>query len=367
MHLIHLVSSNRWAGTQRYACDICRHYKDAGMEVTAVTRDARAVDEHFREAGVPLHHAPLHGLMDIPSAMILARMLRRIPRGGGAIHVHTDHDAFTALLAKRLARRPDILTVETHHTVAPARITPRIYRLVHAKVDAHIFVSEAARASFFSPWPSMEESPVPQRRVSVIHNSLYIPDCGATPEPDRGPLSAICHGPIAPGKGIENAIEALARIGGAVNGRRLRLRIVGPADPDYLDILRRHAMRLGVMESIDWKTGRDADLATVAESHFAIHPSTAPEGCGIPNLLTMAAGRAQICTAYGAQTEYLADGVSALFVPPGNPDALADAMRRLAADPDLRRSLAANALGKYRSSLSWRNFITRLEKIYTNG
>ena len=62
--LIHLISSNRWGGSQRYALDICTHYHGEGWEVMAMTRDAKTVDDRFRRAGIPLLHAPLHGFFD---------------------------------------------------------------------------------------------------------------------------------------------------------------------------------------------------------------------------------------------------------------------------------------------------------------
>ena len=61
----------------------------------------------------------------------------------------------------------------------------------------------------------------------------------------------------------------------------------------------------------------------------------------------MAVGR-PIVTADGpAPRELLTDGVDALLVPPGDPDALADALRRLAADPGLRARLGAAARARY--------------------
>ena len=86
-----------------------------------MTRDAKVVDDHFRSAGIPLFHSPLRGFFDPASAVILARILRGLPTDRTYIHVHRYRDAFSVLLAKRIAKRPDIRIISTRHTVRPGR------------------------------------------------------------------------------------------------------------------------------------------------------------------------------------------------------------------------------------------------------
>jgi glycosyltransferase involved in cell wall biosynthesis len=68
-----------------------------------------------------------------------------------------------------------------------------------------------------------------------------------------------------------------------------------------------------------------------------------------------------------AARELLTNGESALLVPPGDPVALADAMRRLAGDPALARRIADGGLAAYRRRASedvlgkrWRSLIEGL-------
>ena len=358
-HLIHLVPSNRWGSLQRYACDICRHFLNNGWHVTAVTRDARVVDERFRREGITLRHAPLRGLIDPTSVLRLARLFREIPDREGVIHVHRYRDAFTALVAKRIAKRPDLTIICTQHTVEPAHDS-RLLRLIYNKIDAHIFVSHAAHREFFSTWEGTGRCPIPERRVHFIPNSINRDFPSPPPAPEKGPVIAICHGPVVSGKGIETVIDALSFL----KGIKMRLRIAGPGNPDYLDTLRRRAMKLGVMDLIDWKIAPDMDSRLIYESHFAIHPSITKEVFGMPNLHTMACGRPQICTTSGAQPEYLEDDKTAIFVPAADPEKMADAMRKLIGNPDLRAEIGKNAYETYTARLSWPVFIRELEKLY---
>lgn len=358
--LIHLISSDRFGEAQRYALDICGHFRDAGWRVTAVTRDARAVDDPFRSAGITVRHSPLRGFLDPASAMVLARMLRGIPRDGAIIHVHRYRDAFTALLAKRFAGRPDIRVVATRHAVRPAR-NSTMFRRIYAKINAHIFVSETAREAFFRTWTGVENSPVRPAAVHVLHNSLRMADIALRPEPRKGPVTAAYQGPIVPGKGIEEIIDALINL----RDLKLRLRLSGNGLPDYLDMLRNRAMTRGVMEAIDWDISPSATPDALLDAHFAVIPSREREAFGLANLRAMACGRPQICTAGGAQSEYLSDGQTALFVPPADGGALASAMRTLATDPDLRLRMGAAARHRFDTDLSWNAFSQQLEKIYT--
>lgn len=357
--LIHLISSNKWGGAQKYALDICNHYNSLGWNVTAVTRDAKIIDSHFKQAGIALKHAPLRGFFDPASAFMLARLLKNLPLNKSYIHVHRYRDAFTVLLAKRIINRPDIRVISTRHTVQPGR-NSWLFRRIYDKINAHIFVSNLAFERFRSSWP--QKLPMREERVHILFNSINIPQTLPSSEPDKGPIFALYLGSIAKGKGIEAIIDAMA----SLRDLKLRLRIVGRGNPDYLDTLRRRAMNRNTMELIDWKTPSDVPQEIIDQSHFAVLPSVEREGFGFSNIRVMSSGRAQICTTNGAQPEYLSDEVTALFIPPADAHALAEAMRRLATDHALRKELGENAFIQYSKALSWHSFIPQLTKIYTD-
>jgi glycosyltransferase involved in cell wall biosynthesis len=78
----------------------------------------------------------------------------------------------------------------------------------------------------------------------------------------------------------------------------------------------------------------------------------------------MAAGKAIVASSLPAIREVLADEVNALLVAPGDPDALAAGIRRLADNPELRDALAGaarTAVAEY----SWVRRAERLEALFT--
>lgn len=357
MRIIHIVHGNVMGGAQRYALDICRHYTGEGHEVTALTRDTRAVDSHFEQAGVPLEHAPLRDYPDLFSSLILKPMLEESPKGETVVHVHRYRDALTAILARRMARRPDVRIIVTRHISEPAKDN-MLRRFIYRNVDAHIFVSEFSRREFLAAWPH-GRYPIDTARLHVAFNSRNIADV-TSDEPSRGAITAMFHGMLRKGKGLDTLIRAMALL----KDTRLRLKIAGTGDPDYCDTLRRLAISLNVMDSIDWNRNIPDPAGLIPTCHFGVLPSSVPEAFGMANLEYMAAGRPQICTFNGAQPEYLTPGVEALEVPPTDPEALAEAMRSLYADKELRRRLGQAAAKRYADTLSWPRFISRIDKIY---
>jgi glycosyltransferase involved in cell wall biosynthesis len=80
-------------------------------------------------------------------------------------------------------------------------------------------------------------------------------------------------------------------------------------------------------------------------SHDALlFPVRWDEPWGLVPLEAMASGMPVIATGRGGSGEYLRDGENSLIVPAEDPAALAAAVERLAADPDLRRRLRAGGL-----------------------
>ncbi len=77
------------------------------------------------------------------------------------------------------------------------------------------------------------------------------------------------------------------------------------------------------------------------------------EGFGLPAAEAMACGAAVIATTAGAFPEFIEDGRTGILVPPGDPDALADAIRSLLADPERCVRMGAAASEHIRTNFTW--------------
>ena len=322
-----------------------------------MTRDAKAVDSMFEKEGINLFHAPLRGFSDFESIKLLSRKLKET-EGKVIIHAHGFRNVFTALAARRMSGKKDVKIVMTRHKVRRA-VDSWILRIIYRNIDSLIFVSRAARDRFVATWHN-RIMPIDPRRMHVIHNSLNIPQPEYIGPAGAHPVTAMFHGPLKAGKGLEVLIDAMALL----KGKRIRLKIVGSGTPDYLDYLRRLAIARGVMEMIDWHRHVDDPLPLIRECDFGVLPSVQEEAFGLANIEYMAAGRPQVCSSNGAQPEYITDGWEGFLVPPSNPSFLAENMSRLAADEDLRLKMGHRAFNTFIHRLSWPHFIRPLTSIY---
>uniref|UniRef100_UPI001EF509C2 glycosyltransferase n=1 Tax=Frankia sp. CIT1 TaxID=2880974 RepID=UPI001EF509C2 len=90
--------------------------------------------------------------------------------------------------------------------------------------------------------------------------------------------------------------------------------------------------------------GHVNDIPRFLESvDVLVHSSIRPEPMGQTVLQGLACGKPVIATAGGGPSEWIRSGENGVLVPPGEPEALAGAMRTLADSPELRARLAVAA------------------------
>ncbi len=347
-----------WSGVERYALDICRHCRDNGDDVLAITRDARAVDDVFRHHDIPVRFAPLGGFLSYHAVKGICDVLNE-DQGPTAIHCHDTRDAFAALTARRLLGRDEVRVILTRHYVRRAGRTP-FHRFVYRNVDALIFVSEIAKEKFLSGWHWKGRYSEDEIASHVIHNSINIDLEPVAEEPPKGSVTAMYLGRLAPDKGLEDIIDALS----ILKGIKLRVRLVGTGHPDYVDSLRRKALTAGVMHMIDWPRHKENTEQFIRMSHFGVLPSSAPEAFGMSNIEFMKEGRPIICTNNGAQPEYITNGVDGILVAPRKPELLSWEMKRLALSAEIRKEIGRAARARFESELSWPHFIAKLYPLY---
>lgn len=359
--LIHVVPSGEWGAPERYAFDLCRHFSDAGWTVQVLTRDVKAVDHRFAEAGIEVSHAPLRQYPDYYSAKSMARLFTQMPRGKGIVHVHRYNEALTCILARKLARRPDIRLVATRHKSQPGKDS-LLRRIIYRGIDSHLFVSEYSKNIFYQGW-APGRSPLKEEKTAVVFNSLLDAPLEPYGEPGKGPVSAVYKGKLKPGKGLESLIDAFSLLGKT----KVRLRILGHGEPDYVDALRQRAERAGISDKIDWNRDTDFNSEKMAGAHFGVFPTETPDSFGMANMEFMAYGKPQISTFTGSEREILDAGKDSIEIPPSQPTLLADAISRLATDASLRKEMGRNAFKRYNELYSWPKFIERIRPHYQSS
>lgn len=161
-----------------------------------------------------------------------------------------------------------------------------------------------------------------------------------TPAPrtaaDDGPLRVLSLGRLVALKGQAVLLDAAAEL--ARRGRPLEVTIAGGgAERERLE---RRAAELGIADRVEFlgAVGQDRVPALYAAADVFCSSSFA-EGVPVVLMEAMASGLPTVATRIMGIPEIVEDGVTGLLVPPGRADALADALERLAADPEERRAM----------------------------
>jgi glycosyltransferase involved in cell wall biosynthesis len=220
-------------------------------------------------------------------------------------------------------------------------------RLTNRFVDATLTNTEAGK------WALIAEG-LPAERVAVLGNGVDVDRFAGFPAPfaigpsppaplpsgERGVrhVRVGCVANLRPVKNIDGLMRVARRVGNQFSN--VVFEVAGDGE-QRAELERLHAeLKLGDRFVL---RGSVADVPGFLRTlDVAVLPSHS-EGMSNALLESMAAGRAIVATAVGANPELIRDGEHGLIVPPGDEPALADAIGRLLADPPLAARLGAAA------------------------
>jgi glycosyltransferase involved in cell wall biosynthesis len=179
---------------------------------------------------------------------------------------------------------------------------------------------------------------VPGELLRVIPNGIDLEEFRDLPPPEpHTSLRILSVGRIYPRqKGLDTLVEAFGRMTGRGPAE---LRLVGE-DWGGQAVLQANARRLGVADRVHFTgpVARARLLQEYASCDLFVLPSRF-EPFGIVLLEAMASGKPIVASRTGGIPEVVEDGRSAMLVPPGDPEALAAAMRAVGEDPERRERM----------------------------
>jgi glycosyltransferase involved in cell wall biosynthesis len=181
---------------------------------------------------------------------------------------------------------------------------------------------------------------------SLVPASEVVPVDVALTKPWNGQLRAVTVGRLDPEK---NPL-LLADVAVRLRRRDPRWRFVVVGDGPLQPALARRVDDLGLGEAVELRgyVPNGPDLwREYRLSHAFVHVSLTE---GLPQVLfeAQAAGLPIVATAVGGVARQL--GAAALLVPPHDPDAIVDALERIARDPEVRRRLVVRGLDAARTA-----------------
>jgi glycosyltransferase involved in cell wall biosynthesis len=196
-------------------------------------------------------------------------------------------------------------------------------------------------------------------RVRVVPNGITQDFFEVEPRPDavKGPL--VFFGRLSTGKGIDTLIEAL----GKVKEKLPEVKIVGRGD--LRGAMQQQVTELGLADRVEFVDWLDPpQLAEMlAGARLAVLPSR-EESFGNAIAEAVAVGCPVISTTVGSIPEIVDDGRTGTLVPPGDPGALAAAIDRTLATPQIAAALAEAGRLDVRERFSWDAVAAKFERRY---
>ena len=359
-----LTVGSGMGGAERLIRMTAPRLQAAGYDVTVATlkEERGAIAADLREAGVPF--VSFGGRWKYDPRPVL-RLRRALVAGRfDILHAHLFLANVAARAAGRAAGVPVIIT--SHHDTdvwmrAPHRLVERV---TSGWSDLVVTCSEAVRRY------AIERHRLSAARVRTLRNAIEVPmalpgaEARAAVRRDLGAgadeiLIATLGRLDEPKKGLATFLEAAARVAAAEPRARFCLVGEGPART----ALERRARELRLEGRLSLAGERRDVFQILSGVDVFVQPSLW-EGFGLTVIEAMAAARPVVASRVGGVPEVLRDGIDGLLVPPGDPHALAQAILRLARDPDLAARLGAAGRARACSEFGIDGLVEATMRIY---
>ena len=295
--------------------------------------------------------------------------MARDPVDADVAHAHTWYADMAGLWIRTLHRIPLIVTLHSMEPLRPWKadqlgsgylLSSWIEKTAVEAADRVIAVSNKMREDILAHF---DADPA---KVVVIHNGI---DPGRFVRTDRRDALerlgvqqpyVLFVGRITDQKGIFHLLDAAKALPAGV---QVVLCASAPDTPEIEERLRR---AVPAHPNVTWINEMvPLDVVTQLYSHAAVFacPSVY-EPFGLINLEAMACETPVVASGVGGILEVVEDGRTGLLVPPGRPDDLAAALRRVLENPELGRRMGLAGRRRVEEKFSWASVAERTEQVY---
>jgi colanic acid/amylovoran biosynthesis glycosyltransferase len=294
---------------------------------------------------------------------LAAAFARRIERSRiDHIHAHwATHPALAAYVASRLTRVPYSFTAHAHDIYVERP-------MLEEKIRRAAFV--VTISEFNRRFLERLYGPLARERVVVVHcgtdTTLFQPPTAR----DGRPWTIASIASLQPQKGQSFLIEACRRL--VAQGIDLRCLLIGDGETrPRLDDQIREAGLVGRVQLLG-NQPRHRVVELLGAVDVVVQPSIVlstgkTEGIPVALMEALAMERAVVATEVSGVPELVESGVTGLLVPPGDPGALTDALRRLHDHPELGVRLGRAGRERVLRDFDLRRSAVRLAELFADA
>jgi glycosyltransferase involved in cell wall biosynthesis len=292
-----------------------------------------------------------------PKSVYLAEVVRR----AGIRHVHAHymtHPAVAALIIAELADASFSVTAHAHDLYVHQD-------MLATKVERARFIATISR--FNRRFIAQHAGSGALEKTKVVHCGVDLSRFTPTEPPPSRPFRIVSVASLQPYKGIVHLIRAAAIL--RSRGLEFECRVVGEGElrPELEHEIR--ALGLDDRLHLVGPLPRDAVADELRRAHVFALPSVIErsgkmEGIPVSAMEAMASGRPVVATRISGVSELVRHEETGLLVEPSDPEALADALERLAGDSELAQKLAQSARRLVVREFDLRANVVQLERYF---
>jgi glycosyltransferase involved in cell wall biosynthesis len=345
MQKIGLVANTDWY-LYNFRLSLARFLRGQGYEVVLISPPGPYAlllqQAGFHWVAWKVGRQTLAPWVEFSALLRLTRLYRREKLT--LVHHHTIKPVLYGSMAARLARLPAVVNSITGRGYvfvgnnfkarALRQLIRPMYRLaLNLPKCAVIFENDGDRQYF------IQEGLLHAGRAWLIEGvGVDIERFAPTPEPEGAPV-IVLPARMLWDKGVGVLVEAARRLhdDSSPHASGVRVALVGVPDPGNPGSIDEATLRRWESEGIVEWWGWQEDMGKVySRCHIVTLPTVYREGVPTSLLEAAACGKPLVATDAPGCRDVVQHEVNGLLVPPNDPSALADALRRLAEDSELR-------------------------------
>jgi glycosyltransferase involved in cell wall biosynthesis len=344
-------------GAERYCREICvglrrRHDWNVVVATSAIGAPAGVSEDE----GVVVHRMPARTVLsNTPVDLSWRRQLAALVEDEcpDLVVGHSPVPFMADVAALSSGSRPFVLTYHSG-PLAKGRLLFDLGAAMYERLVLRRLLKRAAAVVHYSPEFGRANARLLEGKGHVVTPgvdlSRFSPNGSAPPE--RSVLYVGRMERSSPWKGVRHLIDAIPLVLRSVP--ELRVDLVGGGDD--VTSLRRYAESKGLGAIVKFHGGLEGRelVESYRRASLVVLPSTqAAESFGMVLLEAAACGCPAVASRIGGIPSAVLDGETGLLVPPGNVDALAEAVTTVLNDDELARSLGRRAAERARAEFSW--------------
>ena len=365
MKILYLITGLNLGGAEMQLVHIATRLEARSWNVRVVSLIpswSSACAEYLEAAGIPVVSLNIRRKLPDPRPFLHLAQLIRTWRPH-VVHSHMVHANLLARLVRPLAPIP-VLVCTAHNINEGGRLREILYRLTDPLCDLTTQVSRAGLERY------VRVGAVPAHKIRLIPNGVdtvrFRPDREAR-DNVRGALGLqdsfvwLAVGRFERAKDYPNMLRAFA----GVVARRPEARLIIAGQGTLQREAEQLVAELRIADRVHF-LGVRKDISALMNAADAYVMSSAWEGTPMVLLEAGATGLPIVATAVGGNGEVVVDGQTGFLVPPGDSEALMQAMLRLmdlSSEERARMGLAGRA--HVDANYSLERVVDQWEKLYT--